>query len=703
MAKRSFLVIVLVVLFLVCFSIPAFSQFNSLLSLRVTPGINIPLGEDALLFSLGPTGMISGEIAMPFFPILFASVDVGYSFEPIKSEANNLSAILFGAGVGLDFNPIPLLSIRVFGKGGAFGGFLHQPIADAASSGWRAFVEGGLGAWVLFHPRVGAGIDAGYRGLLGLTNELFITAGVVVNVVPSKKGMESGGVLEHKPGQGLDLLDVSLDSVFPVFYGYYDDNPVGTAVIKNFEKRPIEDIEMTFYVKQYMDNPKKCTVPVSLAPGEEAEVDLYGLFTNSILSVSEGTKVSALVTTKYSFKGGNYKRETVETLEVQNRNAVTWDDDRRVAAFVTAKDSAVLKFAKNTASIVQANSSPAVNKNLALAMGIHTALREHGMSYVIDPSTPYAELAGSTEVVDFVQFPMQSLEYKAGDCDDLSILYAALLESVGIETAFITIPGHIYMAFSTGLSEADAENQFARPEDLVYMDGAAWVPVEITEIGGGFLKAWQTGAKEWRENVTKLKAQFYSTHEAWTHYSAVGFDIAEADVKMPAEDRVTESFVREYSSFVQREIGPRVDELQAEINRSQSLKAVNKLGVLYARYGLYEQAETEFKQVVEQQEYLPALVNLGNINFLSEDYPEALEFYERAESVRPDNPTVLLGVARASHQLEDYPKASASYAQLKTVDPGLAERFSYLGASGESASRAADQAQVKELMVWEEE
>ena len=388
---------------------------------------------------------------------------------------------------------------------------------------------------------------------------------------------------------------------------------------------------------------------------------------------------------------------------MQNRNAVTWDDDRRVAAFVTAKDSAVLKFAKNTASIVQANSSPAVNKNLALAMGIHTALREHGMSYVIDPSTPYAELAGSTEVVDFVQFPMQSLEYKAGDCDDLSILYAALLESVGIETAFITIPGHIYMAFSTGLSEADAENQFARPEDLVYMDGAAWVPVEITEIGGGFLKAWQTGAKEWRENVTKLKAQFYSTHEAWTHYSAVGFDIAEADVKMPAEDRVTESFVREYSSFVQREIGPRVDELQAEINRSQSLKAVNKLGVLYARYGLYEQAETEFKQVVEQQEYLPALVNLGNINFLSEDYPEALEFYERAESVRPDNPTVLLGVARASHQLEDYPKASASYAQLKTVDPGLAERFSYLGASGESASRAADQAQVKELMVWEEE
>jgi len=197
---------------------------------------------------------------------------------------------------------------------------------------------------------------------------------------------------------------------------------------------------------------------------------------------------------------------------------------------------------------------------------------------------------------------MQTLEYKAGGCDDLSILYCALLESVGIETAFITIPGHIYMAFSTGMSEAEAENQFARPEDLVYMEEKAWVPVEITEIDGGFLKAWQTGAKEWRENVTKMKARFYPTHEAWNDYSAVGFDIAEADVKMPDEARVTEGFVREYSSFVQREIGTRVDEQEKEIDQTQSLKAVNKLGVLYTRYGLYDQAQVKELMVWEEEE-----------------------------------------------------------------------------------------------------
>ena len=119
--------------------------------------------------------------------------------------------------------------------------------------------------------------------------------------------------------------------------------------------------------------------------------------------------------------------------------------------------------------------------------------------------------------------------------------------------------------------------------------------------------------------------------------------------------------------------------------------------------GMYDKAEAEFKKIVAGRDFLPALVNLGNINYLAEDYAEALEFYERADNLRPDNTTVLLGVARASHQLEDYTKATANYDKLKIVDPALAEKFSYLGMSGESAARAADQAQVKKLMVWEEE
>ena len=38
---------------------------------------------------------------------------------------------------------------------------------------------------------------------------------------------------------------------------------------------------------------------------------------------------------------------------------------------------------------------------------------------------------------EYVQFPHQTLELKGGDCDDLSVLFSSLLESVGIESALV--------------------------------------------------------------------------------------------------------------------------------------------------------------------------------------------------------------------------------------------------------------------------
>ena len=687
-------------LFLVVIATPVFTQslFNSLLTLKVAPGANIPMGEDSDLFELNYGGNISGEISMPFFPALYTSVDVGYNYVPLRTDITELSLMAFGAGLGLELNPIPTLSIRAFGSGGYYYGFLH----NGDDSGGYPYAGGGLGAYVLFSSRFGVGVDAGYRQYLGLESQVFVNAGLIFNIIPSQKGGGTGGVLQHKPGKGLDLLKVDLDSVFPVFFSYYDDNPVGTAVLRNHEKKKIKDIEVTYYVKQYMDNPKTCTAPTTLEPGEEMEISLYGLFTNSILEVSEGSKVSAQISIKYTYNNDSYIRERVETQEIQNRNAITWDDDRRVAAFVTAKDSVVLKFAKNTAGIVKDNTDSGVNRNLALAMGINAALREHGMAYVIDPATPYSELAGNTGAVDFLQFPMQSLEYKAGDCDDLSILNCALLEAVGVETAFVTTPGHIFMAFSLGITQKEAEKQFTRPEDLIFMEDKSWIPVEITEIEGGFLKAWQIGAKEWRENAAKLKAGFYPTHQAWEQYKPVGFDIAQADITMPDPEKVTESFNKEYALFIDRELRPQIEALKKKIEEDPHPRNYNKLGVLYARYGYKDEAEEQFKKAVSSNNFLPSLVNLGNINFLNEDYAEALDYYNQVNRIKPDSPKVLLGIARACYQIEEYDKVADAYGQLKDLDPLLAEEYSYLEMQDAGTTRASDSERFTSMMPWED-
>ena len=62
------------------------------------------------------------------------------------------------------------------------------------------------------------------------------------------------------------------------------------------------------------------------------------------------------------------------------------------------------------------------------------------MNYTPNPKTPYEQVSKQKDVIDFLQFPRETFQYKAGDCSDLSILYGSLFQAVGIDAAFITIP-----------------------------------------------------------------------------------------------------------------------------------------------------------------------------------------------------------------------------------------------------------------------
>ena len=163
-----------------------------------------------------------------------------------------------------------------------------------------------------------------------------------------------------------------------------------------------------------------------------------------------------------------------------------------------------------------------INENLQAAIALHEALDLYGLNYVPNPITPYSESSKEKNVVDFLQFPRETLRYKAGDCSDISILYSALLQAVGIDTAFITIPGHIFIAVNTGISPEEAESALIPSSEYVAYQGKVWLPVEITLRHQGFLKAWELGAKEWNENNPIGQAGFYPVQEAWKVYKPVG-------------------------------------------------------------------------------------------------------------------------------------------------------------------------------------
>ncbi|MDI6781269.1 MAG: transglutaminase family protein [bacterium] len=72
--------------------------------------------------------------------------------------------------------------------------------------------------------------------------------------------------------------------------------------------------------------------------------------------------------------------------------------------------------------------------------------------------------------------PVGKVRLKKGDCDDLSVLYAACLESAGIPTALVSVPGHIFVIFDTGVQEKNVMAISFEPSKMIIRNNHSCLP-----------------------------------------------------------------------------------------------------------------------------------------------------------------------------------------------------------------------------------
>ncbi len=317
-------------------------------------------------------------------------------------------------------------------------------------------------------------------------------------------GLEFGLGLSFMWGRKREIFQIKetkvvVPDIYPAYYQFYNTYPLALVSVKNVAGYPIE-VNVRSYIKGYSVRPKDSGY-IKLGRNETKDIPVTAIFGPSLRDASRRT--SAVLDLQVEARtGGTHRKAVSAELVVHNRNAWNGEIDK-LGFFVTPEDEKVLRLSRKLMREHQRADSAGV-KNLSTAKIIFEALGGMDLQYQRDPNIPFYK-------DDRVQFAGETLELRHGDCDDLVVLYASLLESQGIQTAFVEVKdpekdiAHLYLMFDSGLTADQGHLISSNEKRYVIREDARgrrviWIPVETTLVASGFEDAWKTGALEYLQD-----------------------------------------------------------------------------------------------------------------------------------------------------------------------------------------------------------
>ena len=380
----------------------------------------------------------------------------------------------------------------------------------------------------------------------------------------------------------------------------------------------------------------------------------------------------------------------LERIYLAGKGKLSWNVPGMAAAYVTPADLTVASMARG---IIQQKmellSSKFNRSNIGKAIVLFDALGGYRIRYQADQKTPFASVSDDKTVFDTVQYPSELLEKgegvetKVGDCDDLTVLFASLLENLGIDTAFLEANdpgyGHIYMMFDSGISPEKAEDYFLSANEYVKWQGRIWIPLETTMYGFTFADAWRNGAAEYhRLKPKKLIDEVYVQKWLQTYKPA---SVPSVQITLPSNATFDSLLARDLNTFDQR-----ID--QIALGSATSLDTPDgayDAGAAYLRINHLEKAANMFDKVlVMQPDHMDAINAKAVVLANQGKNDEALVLFRKALEIR-DEIGIRMNVALTYYLKGEQETADKLFEEVAARDPSYLELFDFLATVGDAA------------------
>ena len=489
-------------------------------------------------------------------------------------------------------------------------------------------------------------------------------------------------ISENRPP--IEIVDTNVDELYPSLYKNYSDAsrlPIGTVVLANNTNVPKPNATLTFYVEGLMDEPTEQKMK-PLSSYSNTTIPLRAVFNESILQTAEQKTMQARLRLTYRHQAEAKIVEKTVSFTMQSRNAIKWKDKRRLAAFISPRDPQLIDYTKSIDRLFRDEPTYDLPTNVVTGIRIFSVLTNQGYTYSVDPQTDFSVVSRNPEMLDYCQYPEQTIMRKAGDCDDLVTLYLSMLANAGVSTGYVDIPGHVMSAFDTGLSPNELKGSALSREDVVISQDNVWIPVETTLLGSeSFLTAWRKGIERYRKEQKEGDLpQIISISNARSVYEPSSIKPDSFKTTFSDTSAVLSEYRDQVSTLYARQTEAERNRLSKQLQDNPKNTYVrNRLGILYARGGKHEKARQLYQEGLNLTPTNALLLNnFANVLYHQERYSKAVDLYKRSLNSGEEDPQIYINLCKAQLALGRSKQAASSFQTAIQKDPSLSKDYSYL-------------------------